>query len=43
MQGPVGIPPLDPKVVHFLRGLLLPEIEQVEKISNRDLSAWKSG
>jgi hypothetical protein len=31
LQGPVGIPPLDAKMVHLLRGLLLPEIEQLEK------------
>jgi FkbM family methyltransferase len=34
-------PPLDPKIEYRLRLQLLPEIEQLERLSGRDLSAWK--
>jgi hypothetical protein len=34
-------PPLDPAVDRRLRALLLPEIEDLESVLGRDLSAWK--
>jgi hypothetical protein len=43
LEGSHTIPPLDVKTIERLRELLRPEIEQLEQISKRDLSAWKSG
>jgi Sulfotransferase domain len=36
-------PPLDPEVERRLREYFLPEVEAVEELTNRDLSAWKPG
>jgi Sulfotransferase domain len=36
-------PPLDPKVAARLRESMRPEVEELERITGRDLSAWKYG
>lgn len=36
------LPPLNPATAEALRKSLIPEIEEVERILGRDLSAWKS-
>jgi hypothetical protein len=39
-RGP-SFPPLDAAVERRLRERFLPEVEAVEELTNRDLSAWK--
>ena len=43
MEGGDPFPPLDPEVAARLRERYRPEIEELEKLIGRDLSAWKLG
>lgn len=42
-DGPRKFPPLDPEVGARLRAFFLPEVEELERLLDKDLTAWKKG
>lgn len=42
-DGPTDFPPLEPEVEARMRTFFLPEVEALEKLIGKDLTAWKKG
>jgi Sulfotransferase domain len=42
-DGPKKFPPLDPEIEARMRTFFLPEVEALEKLLDKDLTAWRTG